>query len=1090
MVDREISLRRQLLGASLTNLARAEQLWADPALTSVLPKDPTEFLKALGQVADPDIALIALTNLAAVADNILLRDLLKDKPQDSAESQESATEIDVRARLLAVLGASAALGDELVRRPKLLAVLAEPNPDFEPEKLVDRLVGVTNEALAKAEAESSTISADEAANSTSGFFRDTTSYAGREATKALRREYRKLLLQIAAIDLTSDALEILPLTAQRLADLATAAIEAAYQIAKHEVPEHDLVRFAVIGMGKTGGRELNYISDVDVMYVAEAKTQPDGSTPTEEQVTAIGSQLATVIQRVCGGPGIEPALWEVDAALRPEGKQGPLVRTLESCISYYNRWAENWEFQALLKSRPIAGDIELGNEWRAAVEPLIWHAVTRENFVADLQAMRKRVVDSIPKSEADRQIKLGRGGLRDIEFTVQLLQLVHGRTIESARARSTFDALKALADEGFVSRTDAAELERCYRFLRALEHRVQLHRMRRTHLLPKNENDLRRLGRALGEQATGKRKEQRSADALTEKYQNVRRQVRSLHEAIYYRPLLPAYAKLSEEDITLTPDAAKARLAAIGYRDPIGATRHIKALTEGTSRRAALQRALLPVLLSWLGETFDPDQGLLAFRRLSDELGGASWFLKLLRDSGTAAHSLAHLLGNSGYLRDAVTKAPNTVQWLAEPEALARAGAQPAGHNHSGLRPAHHERLAGAAGAIMSRAETVTQAITALRSFRRRELARIAAGEVLGRMDRLTAAAAISDLTDLTLQGALRIARQAAREKLKLAADPADLLIVAMGRLGGREMGYGSDADVMFVYEPHLTAEPEVANEFAVLVATEVRAMLGSVGPEPALVVDVDLRPEGKQGPLARSFDSFREYYSRWMAPWEIQALLRARPVAGAGVKTDFLTDHGTSAGNLAPKFLDLINPIRYPATGLDPAQVREIRRLKARMEGERLPRGVDPNRHLKLGPGGLSDVEWTVQLLQLQHAGEHPELRVTSTMAAIRALQTLDLLSADDADTLADAWALASRLRSAVVLSTGKDSGGAGDVLPHNRRDLTGLAATMAGYEQGVELAPDHPAQLTGQQIEEMYLRAARRSRRAAERLFFGVPA
>ena len=1080
------NLRRQLMPAAFSDFARAERLWNDATLKAVIPDDPTELLAEFGKVGDPDAALLGLVNLAAVADRQLLQQILSDQPAVLNDKPAQAQQqIDRRAQLLAVLGTSLALGDEIIRHPELLAELGKPETELQESAIRDRLLATVTRHLAESSS---------------------------AATNALRREYRALLLQIAAIDLTNDPLATLQVTSERLADLASAAGDAAYQIAKYEVPEHKKVSFAVIGMGKTGGRELNYVSDVDVLYVAEPKDE----TTTDQQAIEIGTQLATIIQRVLSGPETEPALWEVDANLRPEGRQGQLVRTLESYLSYYERWAENWEFQALLKSRPIAGDLELGNKWRELVDPLIWQAVTRENFVQDLQAMRQRVVDAIPKSEAERQIKLGRGGLRDVEFTVQLLQLVHGRTLPEAKVRGTFAALQALTDAGFVSRTDAAELANCYAFLRALEHRVQLQRLRRTHLLPKTPSDLHRLGRSLGEKTIGRKTGQSYSDALSDKFQSVRRQVSRLHEAIYFRPLLPAYAKLSDAEVALSPDAVKARLEAIGYRDPDGAIRHIAALTEGTTRRAVLQRNLLPVMLSWLGDTVDPDRGLLAFRRLSDELGGAQWFLKLLRDSGTAAHSLAHLLGNSGYLREAVTRAPQTVQWLAEPEALARAGAESAGHNHSGLRPAHQERLAGAAGAILGRAETTEQAITALRSLRRRELARIAAGEVLGRMDRIAAAGAISDLTDLTLQGTLRVARQEAREKFGVVTDPVDMLIIAMGRLGGRELGYGSDADVMFLYEAKPGIESEQASEFAVFVATKVRELLGSVGPEPALVVDADLRPEGKQGVLARSFDSYKEYYSRWMAPWEIQALLRARPIAGAGVSGDFLTDRATAASDLAARFVQLIDPIRYPANGLDPAQVREIRRLKARMEGERLPRGVDPNRHLKLGPGGLSDVEWTVQLLQLQHAGEHSELRVTSTMAAIRALQQLELLSTADAETLAYAWALASRLRSAVVLSTGKDTGGVGDVLPHNRRDLIGLVGTMAGYEQGA-VSPrlpirtealadlyggpaswtnwttdlwgdDHLGRLTGQQIEEMYLRAARHARRATERLFMGT--
>ena len=225
-------------------------------------------------------------------------------------------------------------------------------------------------------------------------------------------------------------------------------------------------RLAVIAMGKCGGRELNYVSDVDVVFVAE---------PADTATT----KLAGRVMRVAG-----EACFEVDANLRPEGRQGALVRTLDGHLSYYKRWAKTWEFQALLKARPVAGDPELGAAYAEAVAPLVWSAAGRDDFVADVQAMRRRVEEHIRPDHAARELKLGPGGLRDVEFAVQLLQLVHGRTDEDLRSPSTLEALAALSDGGYVGREDGANLAASYRFLRLLEHRLQLQRMRRTHLLP------------------------------------------------------------------------------------------------------------------------------------------------------------------------------------------------------------------------------------------------------------------------------------------------------------------------------------------------------------------------------------------------------------------------------------------------------------------------------------------------------------------------------------------------------------------------------------------------------------------------------
>jgi len=1030
--ERAPSVHRKMLSAGFLDADKAAALWADPAFAKIRPADD-DLLATLAGCADSDLALLTLVRLAESPAAGRLAKVLAPQ-QDPA----SATAVQ---RLVFVLGASSALGDEVFRHPEL----------FDELTMSDGVGLAMSAAEIRAELLTAVGADPEAAEPVaSGNVADT--------TNALRRAYRKAILRIAADDLTvSDPVLAVEQVSAALADLAAAAVEAALAIARLDEPDYAKVRLAVIGMGKTGARELNYVSDVDVMYVAEP-----AEGVAEDEALAIATRLATTLQRVCAGPGAEPPLWQVDAALRPEGKQGHLVRTLPSFLSYYKKWAKTWEFQALLKARPIAGDAKLGAEFRAAVEPLIWQAVSRENFVDDSQAMRRRVEANVPAADAERQIKLGRGGLRDVEFTVQLLQLVHGRADESIRVPGTLAALAALAAAGYVARDDAEHFANCYRFLRTLEHRIQLFRLKRTHLLPTAEPELRRLARALG---------LRTSEALTEAWKVTRRDVRSLHERLFYRPLLPAFAKLSTADVSLSPQAAKARFEAIGYRDPNGAIRHVAALTEGTTRRAALQRQLLPVLLGWFAEGADADRGLLAFRQLSDELGGTHWYLKLLRDSGSAAHRLAQVLSTSRYLSDFLARSPQSVQWFDD---------------DASLRPIDAARLAQEGDAVLSREHDVPTAAIALRALRRRELARTAAGELLGLIDRGEATVAMSEAADFALQGALRIATAAARMEFGLAENPTRLLIVAMGRLGGRELGYGSDADVLYVHDPLPGADPDLASRFALSVATRVRELLGSVGPEPPLSVDSDLRPEGRQGPVVRTLDSYREYYERWAEVWEAQALLRARPVAGDGVVADRFSKLGAgrldgqdggakvaAPGSLAAQFIEIIDPLRYPADGLTPAQVREIRRIKARVEGERLPRGVDPLRHLKLGPGGIADVEWTAQMLQLQHAHEYPSLRVTSTIDALTAAADAGLLAPADAETLINAWVLASRLRSAVVLWTGRVSGSTGDVLPNHMHDLAGVARVLGDVG-------------SGQELQERYLRATRLAREVVERVLY----
>jgi glutamate-ammonia-ligase adenylyltransferase len=979
----------------------------EPLIRRAAERD-ADLVRELGFTADPDLALLSLVRLVeGVEGSARLRLVERLGSRDT-----------LRSALLAVVGASEALANWLVAHPDDVDLL-----DLDEDTLAADPRDVRAELLASVGADPNApmpVAADR----------------GAAGTDAMRRAYRRRLLRIAASDLTrEDPLSVLPGVASALADLAAAALETALALARADQPDHGAgARLAVMGMGKTGGRELNYISDVDVIYVVEP-----AEGVAESDALAVGTRLATALARVCSSPSGEPALWEVDAALRPEGKQGPLVRTLASHVSYYKRWAKTWEFQALLKARCVAGDTELGAAYSAAISPMVWEAVTRENFVEDSQAMRRRVEAHVKPAEADRQLKLAAGGLRDVEFTVQLLQLVHGRLDPALRSPNTLGALRALAAAGYVGRSDAAQLSVCYRYLRVLEHRIQLYRLRRTHLLPTAEADLRRLARSVGMRAEG-------VDGLMTRLRQTRRDVRNLHEALFYRPLLPAAARLSTQDVALAPEAARARLKAMGYRDAEGALRHIAALTEGISRRAAIQRQLLPVMLGWFADGPDPDAGLLAFRKLSDELSSSHWYLKMLRDTGAAGRRLAQVLSTSRYVADALARAPEAVSWLGDGALLVARSP---------------EEVSAEGDALLARRDEPGPAANALRGLRKRELIRAAIGDVLDACAGDRDAEIITPAADVALRGALRVAVVVCTRDAGLAQAPTRMLVVAMGRLGGREMMYASDADVLFVHDPVPGADPVVAQEFAVAVAGRLRAMLGELGPEPPLEVDAALRPEGRNGPITRALSSYAEYYERWAEIWERQALLRARPVAGDD--------------DLARRFVALIDPFRYPEDGLSEPELREMRRIKARVEAERLPRGVPASRHLKLGRGGLADVEWTVQLLQLRHAGGHPELRTTGTLPALAAARDAGVLAESDEEQLRSAWLLASRIRSAVVLATGRTSGGRYNVLPHERGELR-TVSRLLGYE---------PGQAT--EFEEDYLRAARRARAVTERIFYG---
>jgi [glutamine synthetase] adenylyltransferase / [glutamine synthetase]-adenylyl-L-tyrosine phosphorylase len=994
------TLAGQLAAMGFADTARAGQLLTELGLgdDSALQAD-RPVLTALAGAADPGLALAGLARMAPDAE---LRRALRG-------------DLVLRDRLVTVLGASAALGDHLARHPADWRLLAEAAP----------------------------FPAADASPDARGGLRADAAQADDPVTE-LRLAYRRQLLRLAASDLTGE--RRLDDVMSGLADAAGDALTEALAIARAELPEDAKPgRLAVIAMGKCGARELNYASDVDVIFVTDSADPASLRTATA---------LASRMIRVCSQSTPEGQLFPVDPNLRPEGRDGPLVRTVASHRAYYERWASTWEFQALLKARFVAGDAELGAEYLAAITPMVWQAAQRHGFVAGAQAMRRRVVASLPAAEAGRELKLGPGGLRDIEFAVQLLQLVHGRADESLRLPGTLPALAALAAGGYVGRSDAAAMAAAYRFLRGVEHLLQLRQLRRTHLLPEDPAVLREIGRALrrmwldpaarpGGPAAAPVTGPAHADPAVElagQWRLHAGQARQLHEKLFYRPLLDAVARLPGDAARLTPEAARDRLDALGYADPAGALRHIEVLTSGMSRTAAMQRTLLPLLLGWLADAPKPDAGLLAFRQVSEALGRSPWYLRLLRDNAIVAQRLARLLASSRYATGLLLRAPEAVAMLGDDAQLA---------------PRPETDLVAEATAAAGRAGSAAAAAGAVLAIRRRELLRTAAADLLGLAAIEETGPALTAVTGVSIAAVLgAVVAEAERVSGPL---PTRLAVIAMGSFGGQEMGYASDADVLFVHDPLPGAGDEAATRAAHGIAESLRALLSRPGPDPVLLVDAGLRPEGRQGPLVRTLASYRAYYQRWSVAWEAQALLRAEFAAGdRGVGSDFLV---------------MADEIRYPDGGIDNAAVREIRRIKARMEAERMPRGIEPAMHLKLGPGGLADVEWVAQLLQLRHAWAVPDLRVTQTPATLAAASKAGLIDAADAVTLTASWRLASRIRDAVMLAGGRPS----DTMPTAPGELA-VVARILGYP------PDG-----AQDLVQDWRRSARQARAAMERLFYG---
>jgi glutamate-ammonia-ligase adenylyltransferase len=915
-------------------------------------------LERLGLGAHPPTALSAVVDLAT-ADAVAWHDL--------------AASDDMLRRLAFLAGASDALPDLVVRSARARAVLCGDLAAW----TCDDVRSHADEALAGG------------------------------GSAALADMQRLGVLRIALRDLLGMA--DTPTATAELSWLAEGIVASAYAHVANDEP------LAVVAMGKLGGRELNYVSDVDLLFIAG------------DAGAAIG--VARSLLEVLGTVTPAGRVYEIDTNLRPEGSDGPLVRSLDAYQRYYSRWARTWEFQALLKARPIAGDEELGQRFAELVEPFVWPERLGDGAVADIQRMKTVVERSAPvRSAGARQLKLAPGGLRDIEFAVQLLQLVHGRADRTLRTPNTLEGLDALAAGGYVDEGDANLFGDAYQFLRTIEHRLQLRRMRRTHVVPHDVRDRRRLARAFGF------RDIRVADALEQfdrEYGRVQGYVRRLHEKLFYRPLLTRFGELTAAEQRqlgsgLNEQAAYERLSALGFAAPKRAVAHLDAMVGGTSRLARVLRTILPAILPALAAAPDPDGGLIELRTLCERLVHDPTLLTTLRDAPPSGELLVSLLGRSRRIGGWLVRDPDLISRLGDPSTLDE--------------PFDAAAIDTQIEALLARSGDPQPRATAIGRRLRRELVWTAIRDLSGHTDVEAVTDHLTRVADVVLDAATRLA---------LTDSDVRLAVIGLGRLGSGELGYASDLDVMVVFDP-----PDARDE-AVAAVERMVSLVSLIAPSaPAFTIDLGLRPEGRDGPLARSLESYERYYGRWAQSWEFLALTQARVVAG---------DRG-----LGERWLAMVADHVFE----DPASVErlsEVRAMKARVERERAG-GRQGDIDLKLGAGGLADIEWTVQLLALAHGGRHEPLRSPGTRAGLAAAAEGGHIDERQHGWLLHGWRMLTRLRNVLYLIGERNSH-----LLRARREVHAHAAQVLGFDPpGI------------QRLEEELRRAMRRVRNVHEQVFY----
>ncbi|HTX00908.1 MAG TPA: bifunctional [glutamine synthetase] adenylyltransferase/[glutamine synthetase]-adenylyl-L-tyrosine phosphorylase [Acidimicrobiales bacterium] len=803
---------------------------------------------------------------------------------------------------------------------------------------------------------------------------------------------RRELLRIAARDLTGlDALEPV---GRNLAAMADGVLTGARALA-----EGSAEGLAIVAMGKAGACELNYASDVDLLLAGEGDPRP-----------------MLDIARLC---------FRVDLNLRPEGRDGPLVRSLDSYRAYWQSWAQAWERQALLKARPVAGPPELCAAFAEAAAELVWGERLGPDDVRELRRMKMRAeADVARRGLSAREIKRGPGGIRDVEFSVQLLQLIHGHDDEALRLPATLPALRELSRAGYVAHDDASTLESAYRFLRAVENRLQLAEGQQTHVVPADPDARHWLGRVLGLLDDPAASAAERFDGELRRWQAM---ARAVHQRLFFRPLLEAFTgKLGQPPLEpqLSLEAAGERLAAFGFADTERARTALVELTRGMTRSSRLMQSLLPLMLEWQSLTPDPDLGLLGLRRLAAAPAARRDAIAAFRDSPEVARRVCTLLGTTPLVHEPLRRDPALIARLAAAD---------------GLAPRSRLDLLEQADETISWRNDTTQRQQAMSRLKSAEEAVVIAADVLGEADVDDVGRRLAELAEAVLAASLR------------AVGPrTSLAVIGMGRLGGSELSYASDLDLLLVLASPDGGPPSAAE--AALGEGDAERLLRFVnGETPArriYTLDLRLRPEGRHGVLARSLEGYATYYRSRAGVWERQALLRARPVAGDAT--------------LAAAFIELARTVTL-GEALTDDEMREIRRMKARIETERVPAGEDPEFHLKLGPGSISDVEWTTQLLQLRH-----RVPGTVTLAALDALVDAGAIEGGDAAALADSYRYCELLRNRLHLVQATTS----DALPSAPDKLAVLARSLGA----------HPSEL-----RERYRQLTRRARRVTERLFYG---
>lgn len=787
--------------------------------------------------------------------------------------------------------------------------------------------------------------------------------------------------------------------------------------------------FVVLAMGKLGGGELNFSSDVDVMYLYCAESQQTlGAARGVLQTREFFTRLAELVTRALQEVTSSGFAFRVDLRLRPEGVNGPIVNALNDALVYYEAYGQTWERSALIQARPIAGELDLGERFLREVRPFVYRRYLDFTTIADMKEMKVRVEAQLGKKVGPGNVKLGRGGIREIEFLVQVLQLVHGGRDDRVRGRGSLRTMANLTAAGYLPGDEGEALARAYRFLRNVEHKIQIVHQRQTHTLPSEAREQETLARRLG---------YRGDDAVARFRADFTQHTDRVHRAfekLFYEPAAETRRSADTEVIELLQTledraASLARLEALGFARPDTSYEDLLLLRDGpVSAPARLRRRqmlydIAPSLLRMVLQSADPDLALRNVATFISSVGARTSFLALLRENPGTLRMLVELFGGSQFLANAFIRHPELLDTLVRAD-LVRVG-----------RSA--EDLAAELQAALPRDGDFEERLDALRRFRNQEFLRIGINDLQSLLRPEEVSTELTTLAEVCLRSACDLAVGDVCARYGCRVLPGQLVVLALGKLGGGELNYNSDLDLIFVYEEAAAATlPVSIHEMSSKVVQRLITVLQVTTREGIVYrIDTRLRPSGRSGPLVSSLEGFRRYHETSAQIWERQALIKARPVAGSP--------------GLTQRVAAIIADFVYRAA-LRAEDVREMRRLRRRMEHE-LARESHERVNIKIGRGGLVDVEFLTQMLQLHYGPSCPAVRAGNTLAALTALAQTGVVPAADHQLLADGYRFLRRVENSLRLAYDRPV----EDLDRTQMDLKPVAKRL-GFAGGADNAGD----------------------------------